>query len=121
MAIHIGVGNFAGAIASGVYRSKDAPHYTLGRKYYHHSNNHRIFLVVFLFINPHLLFNAADSVVIGFICMGIIVTPVTAWVYSRINARRDAQALNGEDALGSYSIDELAGLGDRAPDFRYSL
>ena len=31
MAMHIGIGNFGGAIASNIYRSQDAPRYILGR------------------------------------------------------------------------------------------
>ena len=33
MALHIGIGNFGGAIASNIYRSQDAPRYILGRTY----------------------------------------------------------------------------------------
>jgi hypothetical protein len=33
MAFHIGVGNFAGAIAANIYRTKDSPRYVLGRAY----------------------------------------------------------------------------------------
>lgn len=33
MALHIGIGNFAGAIASNIFRSQDAPRYILGRKF----------------------------------------------------------------------------------------
>ena len=31
MAAHIGIGNFAGAIASNIFRTQDAPRYVLGR------------------------------------------------------------------------------------------
>ncbi len=31
MALHIGIGNFAGAIASNIYRTQDGPRYILGR------------------------------------------------------------------------------------------
>jgi len=60
-------------------------------------------------------------VVLGFVCMGMILTPTLVWIYSRINAHRDAQELKGENLLGSYTIEERAGLGDRAPDFRYAI
>ena len=32
MAIHIGIGNFSGAFAANIYRSRDAPRYILGRE-----------------------------------------------------------------------------------------
>ena len=32
MAIHIGIGNFSGAIASNIYRTQDKPRFALGRK-----------------------------------------------------------------------------------------
>jgi hypothetical protein len=32
VAIHIGIGNFGGAISSAVYRTKDQPRYVLGRE-----------------------------------------------------------------------------------------
>ena len=32
MAIHIGIGNFGGAIAANMYREQDSPRYILGRK-----------------------------------------------------------------------------------------
>lgn len=32
MAVHIGIGNFSGAIASNIYRTRDAPRFALGRK-----------------------------------------------------------------------------------------
>ena len=31
MAIHIGIGNFSGAIAANIYRSRDSPRFLLGR------------------------------------------------------------------------------------------
>ena len=31
MALHIGIGNFSGAIASNVFRAQDEPRYILGR------------------------------------------------------------------------------------------
>lgn len=32
MAFHIGFGNFSGAIAANIYRSRDSPRYIIGRK-----------------------------------------------------------------------------------------
>jgi len=91
ISMQLGFGNIGTVIGSVVYRSKDEPHFTLGH-----------------------------SVVIGFICMGLILTCVLNPVYSRINADREARLLKGELLSASYSEEELAGLGDRALDFRYS-
>lgn len=33
MALHIGIGNFSGAIASNIYRTQDSPRFKLGRKF----------------------------------------------------------------------------------------
>ena len=33
MALQIGIGNFSGAIAANIYRTKDAPRFILGRKF----------------------------------------------------------------------------------------
>lgn len=33
MALHIGIGNFAGAIAANIYRGQDSPRFLLGRKF----------------------------------------------------------------------------------------
>lgn len=94
MAIHIGIGNFSGAIASNIYRSKDAPRYILG---------HALEL---MFVG------------IGFICL-----PIAVLAYIRINKKRDASAKrlleNGE--THGYTPLEIRRLGDRAPDFRYTL
>ncbi|EPQ50490.1 MFS general substrate transporter [Gloeophyllum trabeum ATCC 11539] len=93
MALHIGIGNFAGAISSNVYRSKDAPRYIVG---------HGIEL---MFVG------------IGFICV-----PLVVFLYTRINAQRDrAEREAGEKGAVVYSAQELREMGDRAPAFRYML
>lgn len=66
MAIQIGVGNLAGAMASNFYRSKDGPRYILGH-----------------------------ALELGFIVGGIIATVVLALSYKRINAKRDRQLAEG--------------------------
>jgi len=94
MAIHIGVGNFSGAIASNIFRAKDSPHFRLG---------HGIEL---MFVG------------IGFICV-----PIAVFSYIRINKQRDAierEALERGEK-NKYTNQQLRELGDRAPDFRYTL
>ncbi|OCH84458.1 MFS general substrate transporter [Obba rivulosa] len=92
MAMHIGIGNFGGAIASNIYRSQDAPRYVLG---------HGIELM--------------------FVGIGFIALPITVLLYRRINAARDRAQLEAKANGITYSPEELRRMGDRAPDFRYIL
>jgi len=94
MAVHIGIANFSGAIVSNIYRTVDSSRFILGH-------------------GLELMF-----VGIGFICV-----PIAIISYMRINAKRDAierTALeHGEKT--KYTLQELREMGDRAPDFRYTL
>ncbi|KAF8240133.1 MFS general substrate transporter [Tricholoma matsutake] len=89
MAVHIGIGNFSGAIASNIYRTRDAPRFALGH-------------------GLELMF-----VGIGFVCV-----PIAVITYIRINKKREAL---GKDEVKKYTHKQLREMGDRAPDFRYSL
>ncbi|KAJ3551179.1 hypothetical protein NM688_g4859 [Phlebia brevispora] len=92
MALHIGIGNFAGAIASNIYRSQDAPRYVLG---------HAIELM--------------------FVGIGFITLPIAVVLYTKINARRDQVQKDMEEKGIRLSPEEIRELGDRAPDFRYII
>ncbi|EMD36671.1 hypothetical protein CERSUDRAFT_94946 [Gelatoporia subvermispora B] len=92
MAMHIGIGNFGGAIASNIYRSQDAPRYILG---------HGIELM--------------------FVGIGFIAVPITVLLYRRINASRDQAQLEAKKNGIIFTPEELRRMGDRAPDFRYML
>ncbi|KAH9017354.1 MFS general substrate transporter [Lactarius deliciosus] len=63
MALHIGIGNFSGAIASNVFRTQDAPRYILG---------HGIMLM--------------------FVGIGFVTIPIILLTYRRINRARDEAA-----------------------------
>ncbi|KZV88429.1 MFS general substrate transporter [Exidia glandulosa HHB12029] len=91
MAAHIGIGNFSGAIASNIFRSQDAPRYAVGH-----------------------------GVEMGFVVMGLITVPILVFIYKGINAKRDREEL-AHDGKARYNADELRELGDRAPDFRYTI
>ncbi|KAH8112963.1 MFS general substrate transporter [Phellopilus nigrolimitatus] len=91
MALHIGLGNLSGAIASNIYRSEDSPRYILG---------HGIELM--------------------FVGMGFITVPITIFIYTRINRQRAAE-LERSGGIGQYSVKEIHELGDRTPDFKYML
>ncbi|RPD60540.1 MFS general substrate transporter [Lentinus tigrinus ALCF2SS1-7] len=92
MALHIGIGNFGGAIASNIYRSQDAPRYILG---------HGLELM--------------------FVGIGFIALPLTVLSYKRINARRDVLQKEADETGTKLTPAEIRRLGDRAPDFRYTL
>ncbi|KAI0816946.1 MFS general substrate transporter [Trametes gibbosa] len=92
MALHIGIGNFSGAIASNIYRTQDGPRYILG---------HGIELM--------------------FVGIGFVFVPITVLAYKRINARRDALVQESQEKGTRYTPEELRRMGDRAPDFRYTL
>lgn len=91
MALHIGIGNFGGAIASNIYLSSDEPRYILG---------HAIELM--------------------FVGIGFVFLPITVLAYQRVNARRDVQQREMEKEV-KFTEEELRKMGDRAPDFRYTL
>ncbi|KAF9234650.1 MFS general substrate transporter [Melanogaster broomeanus] len=94
MAFHIGFGNFSGAIASNIYRSQDSPRFILG---------HGLELM--------------------FVGIGLITVPVLVLLYKRVNQSRDeAERLRLERGEKlQLSVQDLRELGDRAPDFRYTL
>ena len=56
-----------------------------------------------------------------FVGIGFIVLPITVFSYKRINARRDALAKEDNERGVKYAPEELRRMGDRAPDFRYTL
>lgn len=58
-----------------------------------------------------------------FVGIGLIVVPITVLTYKRINAKRDQiekEALE-KGEKDKYTPQELRKMGDRAPDFRYTL
>jgi len=58
-----------------------------------------------------------------FIGIGFIMTPLLVFSYIRINRKRDASEKAGLESGGpsTYTARELQMMGDRAPDFRYTL
>jgi len=94
MAFQIGIGHFGGAMAANIYRTQDKPRFLVGH-------------------GCELMFAG-----IGLICV-----PITALALARINKKRDeatrAALERGEKNQHSYKV--LRAMGDRAPDFRYTL
>ncbi|KAJ7680719.1 MFS general substrate transporter [Mycena polygramma] len=113
MALHIGIGNFrqaqpqvlkseclssvlncSGAIASNIYRTQDKPRFLIG--------------------------HGCELMFVG---IGLICVPIAVLTYTRINNRRDelARGLEERGEKNIYSRQELRRMGDRAPDFRYTI
>ena len=56
-----------------------------------------------------------------FIGMGLILVPIVATVYHRINNRK-AETMREEEEKGiKRSPEEIRAMGDRAPEFKYTL
>ncbi|KAM5545341.1 hypothetical protein V8D89_000954, partial [Ganoderma adspersum] len=85
-------GNTGGAIAGIVFRSQDAPRYIRGH-----------------------------GVEIGFVSMGLLLMPVLLYLYTRANVRKEAKLRQLDESGEKYAPEELRRMGDRAPDFRYTL
>ena len=67
---------------------------------------------------------AVDGLSRMFVGIGLICVPLTVAIYTIINKRRAkiVEQLGGpEGVLQRYTVAELRELGDRAPDFVYSL
>ncbi|KAJ6594307.1 MFS general substrate transporter [Mycena capillaripes] len=94
MAFQIGIGHFGGAFASNMYRTQDKPRFRVGH-----------------------------GCEIMFVSIGLISVALTAFISRRVNHRRDEEARaaleRGENKL--YNDKALREMGDRAPDFRYTL
>ena len=131
MALHIGIGNFSGAIgtlspfrpfffslmltgilASNIYRQRDAPRYILGRTSLLRCSHQSY--------RPMLIITCLDGLEFMFIGIGLITVPFAILTYLRINAQRKA-ALDRAGGTIDLSAKELQELGDRAPYFRYTL
>lgn len=64
-----------------------------------------------------------DGIELMFVGMGFICVPIAVFSYLRINKQRDAierEALERGEK-NKYTNQQLRELGDRAPDFRYTL
>jgi hypothetical protein len=56
-----------------------------------------------------------------FVGIGYITLPIAVIAYTRINAKRDMQLKEMEEKGIKLTPEEIRELGDRAPDFRYTL
>ena len=79
MAIHIGVGNLAGAMASNFYRTNDAPKYILGH-----------------------------ALELAFVAVGLCAVVGLRWNYGRINRQRDQMPLGEKSDAESSEMGDRA-------------
>ena len=56
-----------------------------------------------------------------FVGIGFVSLPLVCYLYKRINAQRDRLVREMEEKGIRLTPEEIRELGDRAPDFRYTL
>ena len=64
---------------------------------------------------------AADGLELMFIGIGFVTIPIVVLIYTRINANRDVRQREMEEKGVRLTPEEIRELGDRAPDFRYTI
>ncbi|TEB21994.1 MFS general substrate transporter [Coprinellus micaceus] len=95
LALHIGFGNFGGAIGSAIFRKKDSPRFLLGY-----------------------------GLVLMFIALSMMAVGTAVVVYRTVNARREEiqrREVESGVVIGEEELQERRKQGDRAVDFRYTL
>ncbi|GAA5821588.1 hypothetical protein JCM11491_006833, partial [Sporobolomyces phaffii] len=73
--------------------------------------------------SPH--YHLGHGVVIGFVAMGFITAPLYAYLLKRENSKKERLQAE-QDALPDhekkvYTVQELRDMGDRAPEFVYTI
>jgi len=96
VSFQIGIGNFGGLIASNIYINSQGGRFFIG-----HGTN------------------------LGLLAMGMIASPLYAYLLDRENKKREAWTANQlalpENERKFFTIEELHNLGDKAPEFRYTV
>jgi len=92
MAVHIGIGNLAGAMASNFYRTEDKPKYLLGH-----------------------------GLEIGFVTCGLVAVVVLRSGYVKVNAKRDIKMREAEVGWTEEETLRMSEAGDKAVTFRYMI
>ena len=62
-----------------------------------------------------------DGLELMFVGIGFVFLPIVVLLYKHINAQRDKLVREMEERGEKLTPEELRELGDRAPDFRYTL
>jgi Na+-transporting methylmalonyl-CoA/oxaloacetate decarboxylase gamma subunit len=69
--------------------------------------------------NPAHASARADAIELMFVGIGFIVLPILVILYKNINSQRERMLK--EDGRPAYSEQQLKEMGDKAPDFRYTI
>ena len=64
--------------------------------------------------------SSEDGLVLMFVGLGLICVPLAIFIYTRINARRKEE-LERMGGIVKLSFEEIHELGDRSPDFKYTM
>ena len=72
-------------------------------------------------IAHHIMALCVDGLELMFIGIGFVTIPVVVLIYTRINANRDVRQREMEEKGVRLTPEEIRELGDRAPDFRYTI
>ncbi len=56
-----------------------------------------------------------------FVGIGMVLLPVAVFTYWRLNAAKAVRRRDAEETGVNYQPEELRRMGDRSPDFRYTL
>ncbi|KAL0569628.1 hypothetical protein V5O48_012337 [Marasmius crinis-equi] len=92
MGVQISISGMSGVIISNIYRDVDKPRYILG--------------------------HAIELVLVG---VGLIVVPIVTVTYYRLNSVKKATIRKEEEQGVKKSPEEIRAMGDRAPEFIYTL
>ena len=81
----------------------------------------RLYVPLPLTLHKVVLDAFVDTIEMMFSCLGILALGLAVVVYSRVNALRAKRQLEMGAQGIVLSADEIRSMGDRAPDFRYTL
>ena len=93
-----------------IFRQEDAPRYVLGCTF-----------LLPLTVHEAVLYAFVDTIEIMLTCLGILALCLAVLIYPRVNALRAKRHLEMGTQEEVLSVDEIRSMGDRAPDFRYTL
>ena len=81
----------------------------------------RLYVSLPLALHKVVLNLLVDTIEIMFSCLGILALCIAVVIYPRVNALRAKRQLEMRTQEIVLTADEIRAMGDRAPDFRYTL